>query len=522
MSITLSEQDQLTLRTAAWGAVSLMAAAGAAGSAHKAATEGSIALTSATGLVGHVLAKAPKGLNGKTVAALADQVLPALTAAMSLLSKQAPAEADNFRRTVIVAIEAATRPQKGEPNPTMAEMARKITEALDAALATPGATGADSGVAVSPAASGPDRPELQQVIQEMVGSGFVGVTLRVHDERGEWVGSAGVGELGGTEAPPTDGHVRIGSNTKTFTATVVLQLVAEGRIGLDEPVAGYLPEFGLDERITVRMLLQHTSGVFNFTGDFDPDGTFVPGIPATPAGKEWVEGRFTTYRPEELVRLALSKPARFEPGTDWSYANTNYVLARLLIEKVTGRRVAEEMQRLILGPLGLSGTIQPTTETDIPEPHAHAYYRYEEDGQTQTVDVTRHNPSWISSGGDMISTTRDLHTFISALVGGKLLPDALLAEMCTPESKAGYGLGVFVQEAPGGATVITHNGGAAGHAALMYSTPDGGKTLTATLNYVDDADLSMGAAFQQATQRLVQEVFGGGQTGPADAAEPAR
>ncbi|GAA4586050.1 hypothetical protein GCM10023194_30920 [Planotetraspora phitsanulokensis] len=133
MSITLTDQDTFTLRTAAWGAVSLMAAAGAAGSPHKVATEGSIALVSATGLVGHVLVKAPKGLNSKSTAGLADKVLPALTAAMSLLKKQAPAEADNFRRTVIVAIEASARPQKGVPSPTMAEMARKIAEALDAA-----------------------------------------------------------------------------------------------------------------------------------------------------------------------------------------------------------------------------------------------------------------------------------------------------------------------------------------------------------------------------------------------------
>ncbi|MEU7885487.1 serine hydrolase domain-containing protein [Microbispora bryophytorum] len=370
--------------------------------------------------------------------------------------------------------------------------------------------------------TGQVRPELQKIIEEMVDSGFVGVTLRVHDEHGEWTGSAGLRELGRIEEPPIDGHVRIGSNTKTFTATVVLQLVAEGRIGLDTAVDDYLPEFGLDPRITVRMLLQHTSGVFNFTGEYFEDGTFVPGIPATPAGKEWVDNRFHTYRPEELTRLALSKPARFEPGTDWSYANTNYVLARLLIEKVTGRSVAEEMQRLILGPLGLSGTIQPTSEQEIPEPHAHAYYRYDEDGQTRTVDVTRHNPSWISSGGDMISTTQDLHTFISALLGGKLLPAELLAEMCTPEAKAGYGLGVFVQEAPGGGTIITHNGGMAGHAALMYSTPDGSTTLTAALNYVDDADLSMGEAFQKATQRLVQEVFGGGRAASAEAASQTR
>ncbi|WP_214416617.1 serine hydrolase domain-containing protein [Sphaerisporangium fuscum] len=355
----------------------------------------------------------------------------------------------------------------------------------------------------------PHRPELEKAIQEIVDSGFAGVQLRVNDERGEWVGSAGVRELGETAKPPTNGHFRIGSTTKTFTAALVLRLVAEGVIGLDDPVAGHLPEFGLDRRITVRMLLQHTSGVFNFTGEYYEDGTVVPGI--VWSGREWVEDRFKTYRPEELVRLALSKPSRFEPGTDWSYSNTNYVLARLLIEKVTGRSLAEEMQRLILGPLGLSGTVVPDSDPEIPEPHAHAYYRYEEDGEEKTVDVTRQNPSWISTGGDMISTTQDLHTFISALMGGKLLPAPLLAEMCEPHPKLGYGLGVFVQDAgPDGGKVITHNGGIAGSAALMYSTPDGAKTLTASLTYVDDAAMSLAEAFQKATQRLVNEVFGPG------------
>jgi hypothetical protein len=129
------DQEKFTLRTAAYGAVSLLAAADAAGSPHKAATHGSIALASATGPVGHVLAEKSKveNLSGKSVAELADRVLPALTEAMSLLKKQDPAEAENFRGTVIVAVEAAARTHKGEPSPAMAEMARKITGALDAA-----------------------------------------------------------------------------------------------------------------------------------------------------------------------------------------------------------------------------------------------------------------------------------------------------------------------------------------------------------------------------------------------------
>ncbi|WP_435601876.1 serine hydrolase domain-containing protein [Streptomyces sp. bgisy130] len=372
---------------------------------------------------------------------------------------------------------------------------------------------------------GQDRPELQKAIEEIVDSGFAGVQLRVHDGRGEWVGSAGVRKLGESAKPPTNGHFRIGSTTKTFTATVVLQLVAEGRIGLDSPVDAYLPRFGLDQRITVRMLLQHTSGLFNYTGEYYDDGTVVPGIPWQ--GQEYVDNQFHTYQPEDLIRLALSKPARFEPGTDWSYSNTNYVLAKLLTEEVTGRSLAEEMQRLILQPLGLSGTVVPGASPEIPEPHAHGYYRYEHAGQWQVVDVTRFNVSWISAAGDMISTTEDLHTFFSALMSGKLLPDSLLAEMRTPHPQSGdhrYGLGLFMEETDGGGTIFHHNGGFFGWAALMYSSPDGSKTLTASLT-TGDAELDFAAtaeAFQKAQQRLVKEVFCGGQAEVADKAKPGQ
>lgn len=352
-----------------------------------------------------------------------------------------------------------------------------------------------------------DRPHLQKAIEEIVESGFAGVQLRVNDEHGEWVGSAGVRKVGESARPATDGHFRIGSTTKTFTATLVLRLVAEGLIALDGPAADYLPRFELDRRITVRMLLQHTSGLFNYTGEYYEDGTVAPGIAWQ--GQEYVDNQFHTYDPEDLVRLALSKPARFAPGADWSYSNTNYVLARLLVEAVTGRPFAEEMRRLILEPLGLSGTVVPDASPEIPEPHAHGYYRYEDAGEWKLFDATRFNPSWISAAGDMISTTEDLHTFISALMSGKLLPEPLLAEMRTPHPKLGYGLGLFVEEMDG-RTVLNHNGGFWGWAALMYSTPDGRTTLTASLT-TGDAELdftAVAAAFQQAHQRLTKEVFG--------------
>ncbi|WP_433370057.1 serine hydrolase domain-containing protein [Streptosporangium sp. CA-115845] len=387
-----------------------------------------------------------------------------------------------------------------------------LAATLLAGTATPAV--ATAGVAVPKAAAGQDRPELQEAIQEFVDAGYAGVQMRVNDQRGEWVGSAGVRKLGQSAKPPTNGHFRIGSTTKTFTATLVLQLVADGEIGLDAPVADYLPTFKLDRRITVRMLLQHTSGLFNFTGEYYDDGTIVPGIPW--AGQEWVDKRFHTYQDEELVRLALSKPAKFAPGTNWSYANTNYVLAKLLIEKVTGHSYATEMKRRILGPLKMRRTVVPGTSPEMPRPHAHAYYRYEDAGQWKTIDVTRQNPSWISAAGEMISTTEDLQTFFSALQGGKLLPAPLLAEMRKPHPKSsglfgGYGLGLYVQDLGPGCvgTVFNHNGSNNGYGALIYSTPDGKKTMAASIT-TGDAAIDPAQVFPKALDKLLKEVFCGG------------
>ena len=373
---------------------------------------------------------------------------------------------------------------------------------LLAGAAAPGVTAADSSR---------DRPELQAAAQGFIDVGFAGMQLRVRDQRGEWTGSAGVRRLGGTAAPPVHGRFRIGSNTKTFVATVVLQLVAEGRIGLDTPVVDLVPGYGLDRRVTVRMLLQHTSGVFSHTGDYY-DGTVMPGLPST--GQEWVDNRFRTYRPDELVRFASSKPALFAPGSDWNYSNTNYTLAALVIEQVTGHSYADETRRRILRPLGLTGTVVPGAHPGIPGPHAHGYYHYQDAGQWRTVDVTRQNPSLLFGAGDMISTTRDLQTFFSALQGGELLPDSLLAEMRTPHPKSGYGLGVFVEDAGCGVTVVRHNGSTIGYGALMYSTPDGSTTLTASITGGDvEADLATG--YPKALGKLLEAVFcDGGVGGP--------
>jgi D-alanyl-D-alanine carboxypeptidase len=235
------------------------------------------------------------------------------------------------------------------------------------------------------------------------------------------------------------------------------------------------------------------------------------GIPAT--GDEWLNNRFRSYQPEELVGLALSKQARFAPGTGQNYSNTNYTLALLLIEKVTGRSYAEQLQRRILGPLGMMGTRAAGTRTQLPGPHAHGYYRYQDAVQQKVVDISRQNLSLLAGAGDLISTTQDLHTFFSALNGGKLLPAKLLAEMREPHPKMGYGLGVFVQDlGPDRGTVFQHNGSPPhGYGALTFSSPDDSKTLAGSVTWVDEATRGPAKDFQKLLDGLVKEVFCGGQ-----------
>ncbi|MFI5784008.1 serine hydrolase domain-containing protein [Nocardia sp. NPDC051570] len=350
-----------------------------------------------------------------------------------------------------------------------------------------------TGTDVAAAPVGADRVVLQQEMNDMVAAGAVGVQLRVHDEHGEWTGSAGVAELGGSQGVPVDGRFRVGSITKTFVATVLLQLVGEGRVGLDDPVNRYLPQFGVDPRITIRMLLQHTSGLFNYTGEQDPDGTVEPGMFPS-SGKEAVDAFHRDYQPDELVRFALSKSARFAPGTQWSYSNTNYILAGLLIEKITGTPYALQVYGRIVVPLGLWGTTVPGHSTAILGPHAHGYTAYADAGAVKAVDITDLNPSAAYAAGEIVSTTQDLDTFISALFGGRLLSPALLAEMRTwraVTSTTGYGLALAHAVASPNCEYEGHDGGIPGYLSEMYSTADGSRrvemSVTQGPGLLDDA-----------------------------------
>lgn len=353
-----------------------------------------------------------------------------------------------------------------------------------------------------------DRAAVRRAMEQLAKSGAAGVQVRLHDEKGEWTGSAGVAELGKPAPVPEDGRFRIGSISKTMVATVLLQLVDEGRVDLDRPAGEYLPRFDLDERITVRMLLQHTSGLFNYTGDRKPDGSFDPGIPLQ--GQQYVDNRFRTYQPEELVRLALSKPARFEPGTQWSYSNTNYVLAALLIEEVTGKPYADALRGRVLEPVGMTETTVPGTRDEIPGPHAHGYFAFPPRDQQglKVVDVARVDPSWAYGAGEVISTTEDLDKFTTALLDGKLMSPRSLAEMRKMRpagQRTGYGLGLMRMDLGECGVVVGHTGGMPGYTSIAFSAPDQQRRLemSVTNGVADPSDPQDGQRLQRATDEVV-------------------
>ncbi|MEV0264738.1 serine hydrolase domain-containing protein [Streptomyces sp. NPDC050617] len=275
--------------------------------------------------------------------------------------------------------------------------------------------------------------------------------------------TAGVGDLTTGAKVPEDGQVRIGSNTKAFTAVVVLQLVGEGRVRLDAPIDAYLPGLvhgdGIDgSRITVRHLLQHTSGLPNYVKYLDDEPRY--------------------YTPRELLGRALAHKAEFAPGRKWEYSNTNYVVAGMLVEKITRHSVAEEIDRRVIRRIGLRHTYFPAPgETTIREAHPKGYDR---DASGAPLDVTEFDPSWGWSAGQMVSTGSDLNRFFSALLDeGRLLPKAQLAQMRTtvPAEYFGpgarYGLGLVSRPLSCGGVYWGHGGSMTGYETRGGATGDG-------------------------------------------------
>ncbi|WP_436761995.1 serine hydrolase domain-containing protein [Streptosporangium sp. V21-05] len=348
---------------------------------------------------------------------------------------------------------------------------------------------ASPATASSATASAPGHPGVQQVLDQAVAAKLApGMVADVRDGRRSWFGSAGVSDTGTGRERRRNERFRIGSASKAFTATVVLKLAAEGRLSLDDTLDTWLP--GLfdnsayePDRITVRQLLNQTSGVYAYSDD--------PAFFATGVGPEWFEHRYDTHTPEKLVGIALAHPPTGEPGRSFKYSNTNYILAAMIVEKATGRTFEQELIRTVIRPLRLTGTSLPRTDPGIRGPHpVHYSILFSRDPRPAVHDATRMNQSFAWSAGGVISTTADLNRFFAALFGGRVLPPAQLREMLTTVPTEGanwipgtrYGLGVFEQELPCGTSVWGNAGATYGSWSYAMGTRDGEHRLTTQVN----------------------------------------
>ncbi|MEU8512473.1 serine hydrolase domain-containing protein [Kitasatospora sp. NPDC048722] len=349
------------------------------------------------------------------------------------------------------------------------------------------ATAATPALAEPAVAGGHDG--VQRVLDRAVAEGGLpGAVAEVRDGRRRWYGDAGVADTATGRARHPQDRFRIGSTTKTFVATVVLQLAAEGRLSLDDSVGRWLP--GLvdgpgyqPDRITVRQLLDHTSGVFNYVMDED--------VRRKAGGPAFLQHRFDDYTPAQLVGIAMRHRPDFAPGAGWTYSDTNYVLAGLIVERATGTSLAEQIERRISAPLGLGSTYTPDpSDITVHGPHGRGYTRLGDPHPDAPVhDVTELSPSWGWASGDMISTVGDLDTFFAALLGGRLLPAAQQREMFTmiptpPKAwieNTTYGLGVSSIELS--CTTVWGMGGAInGSWTYTYGSRDGRHLLSTNVN----------------------------------------
>ncbi|WP_309383480.1 serine hydrolase domain-containing protein [Cerasicoccus frondis] len=278
----------------------------------------------------------------------------------------------------------------------------------------------------------------------------------------------GLADLDSSTPINVDDHTRIGSVTKSFTVTRLLQLVDEGKVSLDDPISAYLPTIQ-NGSATLRQLANMTSGIYNYTAD----GAFV---------NELFNDLTRQWAPQELVDVADSHDPNFAPGAQWQYSNTNTVALGMVIEAVTGNSLADEINNNVLAPLGLSNTLYPTT-INLPDPYANGYGVF--DAEIGYEDITLSSPSSSAGSGAMVSDMADLKVWAEALAYGTLLSPEIQAERLEMINTVGgdgpeydsYGLGIG--EIDG---FLGHTGDYLGYQALVMFDPETGQSVVILTN----------------------------------------
>ena len=371
--------------------------------------------------------------------------------------------------------------------------------AVSACTSSPtAATGTGVGASTSSApvlsSAGSDQPayvarvseSVRKTMQDNLIPGVV--VLIASPDQGEWTGAFGTRTWGGSEPIQATDHFRIGSNTKTMTSTVILQLVQEGKLSLDDPIGKYVPGVPNGDTITIADLSEMRSGLFSYSFDT----AFNNALDQHPQ-KVWT--------PQELLTIAFAHPVNSGPGQTFDYSNTNIVLLGLVIEKLTGQSATQAFEERIFAPLGLRQTSLPL-DSALPEPHPQGYSF---GSNTETIDTyalsaedqkralagdllpnneTMANPSWGWTAGGAVSTVADMKTYVEALVGGGLLDPAMqqvrmdsLQAVDPARPGAAYGLGIARFD-----KLVGHDGQIPGYMTFMGHDPDTGLTIVIATN----------------------------------------
>jgi D-alanyl-D-alanine carboxypeptidase len=308
----------------------------------------------------------------------------------------------------------------------------------------------------------------------VVSAGAPAYLVHVIDEGGEWQAAAGFSDLKKGLPANSDAQFRIGSITKTFVATAVLQLVGRGLIDLDAPIADYLPGLLSQGRVvTVRELLQHRAGLGSTPFGIDRGNTWYPALKQA--------CRETT---DPLAAIREADVQAYPPGTTYLYANAGYTALGLLLEKVTGKPYQQVLNEQIVAPLGLTRTSFQDGAPSWSGAFLHGYGNFQPGvgnlDQRNYSDETDCNMTLFSAAGSGISTTRDLATFMYALMHGRLLSHDLYAEMTTflPTGQGfGYGMGLAVLHTAHCGDIIGHDGAVYGYQDSLYARADGSRVL---------------------------------------------
>ncbi|MEU5112855.1 serine hydrolase domain-containing protein [Streptomyces longwoodensis] len=341
--------------------------------------------------------------------------------------------------------------------------------AADRSSPSPSPSPSGGVVELTPAVQRQLDDAVQQVMKE---ANVPGVSVGVWTpDKGEYVKSFGVADKNTGRPMTPDLYLRIGSETKTFTVTALLQLVDQGKVGLDDTIGKYIEGVPNGDKITLRQLAGMRSGLFNYS----QDEAFFKALTSDP------QRHFT---PQQLLDYAFKHPVLFPPGEKFYYCNTNLILLGLVVEKMSGQQLAGYIHDHVLEPAGLDHTSFPAG-AEFPEPHAQGYTDQTANGQVE--DTADWNPSWAWAAGAMISQLQDLRVWARTVATGQL-PDGnrMISEatqkqrLATPPTSipgAGYGLGIFDVQG-----WIGHNGSLPGYESLTIYLPSAQATLVVMLN----------------------------------------